>query len=460
MAQLGLAAAAFVLSPQVAYAQFDGTPGSVNSGSGNSAYRGGDALASRLQAELAGGSKREGELRTFYAARQYRPLWIEGGEISGAADTLLRLADTARIDGLNRKALRVDDLLSALRRSNSGTPKDMARAELALSRTLAAYVQGTRIARDSGMSYQNSLLAPVVPSIGSALGTAAQADSLDAYLGEMRWMHPLYSQLRAALAERELDPAATQLVQLNLERARALPANPAPRYVLIDAAGASLSMYENGKVVDTMRVVVGKPSQPTPMIAGELSSAILNPYWNVPPDLVRDRIAYNVNTKGLGYLKTGGYQVLSDWSDNAKVVSPAKVDWRAVAAGTKEQRVRQLPGRANFMGKVKFTFPNNLGIYLHDTPDKALLKEDTRQASSGCVRLEDAARLGRWLFGRTLVPSRGAVEQTVALDQPVPVYITYLTAAPDKGRIVFREDTYDRDQTQLAVLRRADRTSR
>ncbi len=448
-ANIGLVAAAFVLSPQVAFAQ---------------EYRGGvydgNLLSQRLEAELDGSGKRERELREFYAARQFRPLWIEDGVPNAAADTFLRLADTARYDGLSRKALRVDDLLSALRRSDSGTPKDLVRAELALSRTLAAYVQGTRIARDSGMNYQNSLLAPVVPSIGSALAEAAKADSLDDYLGEMRWMHPLYGQLRAALTARQLDAEATQRVQLNLERARALPANPAPRYVLIDAAGATLSMYENGKVVDTMRVVVGKPGQATPMIAGELSSAILNPYWNVPPDLVRDRIATNVNAKGLGYLKTGGYQVLSDWSDDAKVVSPARVDWRAVEAGAKEQRVRQLPGRSNFMGKVKFTFPNNLGIYLHDTPDKALLKEDTRQASSGCVRLQDATRFGRWLFGKTLVPKKGAVEQSVSLDQPVPVYITYLTAAPENGRIVFRDDTYDRDQTQLAVLRRAGRNSR
>ncbi|HUQ13775.1 MAG TPA: L,D-transpeptidase family protein, partial [Novosphingobium sp.] len=251
------------------------------------------------------------------------------------------------------------------------------------------------------------------------------------------------------------EPETAALIQLNLERARAIPANPAPRYVLIDAAGARLTMYENGRAVDSMRVVVGKPTAPTPMIAGLLSTAVLNPYWNVPPDLVRDRVAYNVNTTGLGYLKTGGYQVLSDFTDKAKVLNPAKVDWKAVAAGKKEVRVRQLPGKANFMGKVKYTFPNDLGIYLHDTPDKNLMLEDARQASSGCVRLEDAPRLGRWLFGKMPVAKPKAVEQSVPLDQPVPVYITYLTAAPEDGKIVFRDDTYNRDARQLAVLNRA-----
>ncbi|WP_195908686.1 L,D-transpeptidase family protein [Novosphingobium sp. Gsoil 351] len=209
-----------------------------------------------------------------------------------------------------------------------------------------------------------------------------------------------------------------------------------------------------------MKVVVGKPSEPTPMIAGLISNAVLNPYWNVPPDLVSSRIAWNVNKNGLGYLKSKGYQALSDFSNKPKVLNPAKIDWKAVEAGTKELRVRQLPGKSNFMGKVKFNFPNSQGIYLHDTPDKALLKEEVRFASSGCVRLEDAPRLGKWLFGKMPQAKKGGVEQVVPLEQPVPVYITYLTAAPDDGRIVFRDDLYGRDAPQMAELGRDARRSR
>ena len=122
--------------------------------------------------------------------------------------------------------------------------------------------------------------------------------------------------------------------------------------------------------------------------------------------------------------------------------------------------MRQLPGKGNFMGNVKFTFPNDEGIYLHDTPDKALLKEEVRFASSGCIRLEDATRLGTWLYGKMPAPKKGAVEQVVPLKQPVPVYITYLTAAPDEGRIVFRDDLYNRDGAQMAEVGRDRRGSR
>ena len=135
------------------------------------------------------------------------------------------------------------------------------------------------------------------------------------------------------------------------------------------------------------------PTQ-TPMMAGFIRQAILNPYWQVPDDLVQNSIAANVLNQGVRYLKNGGYQVFTDWSEKEQL-DPNEVDWHAVREGRKKVHVRQLPGGSNFMGKVKFEFPNAQGIYLHDTPDKQLLRLDQRQLSSGCVRLEDAPRLGR-----------------------------------------------------------------
>ena len=114
--------------------------------------------------------------------------------------------------------------------------------------------------------------------------------------------------------------------------------------------------------------------------------------------------------------------------------------------------MRQLPGKDNAMGKMKFMLPNDLGIYLHDTPEKALFNKEARRFSSGCVRLEDAPRLAKWLFGKPLSPKAGGSEQRVNMPQPVPVYITYLTAAPSGQGIAFRQDAYNRDSAQLAQL--------
>ena len=102
------------------------------------------------------------------------------------------------------------------------------------------------------------------------------------------------------------------------------------------------------------------------------------------------------------------------------------------------------------MGKMKFMFPNEYGVYLHDTPDRHLFKDDERRFSSGCVRVEDAERLAEWLFGRELEVRPGGTERHVNLPAPVPVYITYLTTAPTEKGIAFREDAYGRDAAQLA----------
>ncbi len=392
------------------------------------------------------GRRAPSDLREFYAGRGNRPLWVSSlGGISPAARTLLGHFETASWDGVKRGKLKIGDLEKALRRADGGHPQDVAKAELALSRSFVAYVRAMRDVKRSAMIYESEALMPGLPTPGAVLRAAASARSLQAYVDGMGWMHPLYGQTREALANDRLADAQRRQIFVNLQRLRAMPANPASRYVLIDAAGARLWMYEDGRPVDSMKVVVGKPQHPTPMMAGFIRYAVVNPYWNVPVDLVQATIANNVLDKGTGYLSAGGYQVLSDWTDRAQPIDPHRIDWRAVAAGDREVRVRQLPGGSNFMGRVKFMFPNAQGIYLHDTPDKDLMLKDGRQFSSGCVRLEDAARLGRWLLKKPLPRGAKQPEQRVALPVPVPVYITYLTAMPEKGRVAFRNDVYGRD---------------
>jgi murein L,D-transpeptidase YcbB/YkuD len=257
-------------------------------------------------------------------------------------------------------------------------------------------------------------------------------------------MHPLYAPLRWAAAT-TADESARLVLANNLERVRAVPANPAKRYILVDAASARLWMYEGRRAVDSMKVVVGKPVLPTPMIAGYIRHAIVNPYWNVPQDLIREKIAPNVLRSGPGYLKAARYEVLSDWTGTATPIDPGTVNWKQVAAGNEEVRVRQLPSSTNAMGRVKYEFPNKLGIYLHDTPDKDLMLKSARQFSSGCIRLEDAERLGVWLLNSPLPEGGSDAETKVPLPEPVPVYVTYLTAFPSNGQIALGPDPYRKD---------------
>jgi murein L,D-transpeptidase YcbB/YkuD len=251
-----------------------------------------------------------------------------------------------------------------------------------------------------------------------------------------------------------------RLIAANLERARRIPADPGKRFILVDTAGARLWLFEEGRVVGTMRTIVGKPGMETPEMAGFIRFAVLNPYWNVPPDLVQHNVAKQAVREGAGTIRRQRLQVLTDWTPRARILSPGNVNWAAVASGREIVRVRQLPGAGNAMGGVKFMLPNRLGIYLHDTPNKSLFARPDRRLSSGCVRVEDAQRLSRWLFLGMDVTNSGAAEQRVDLPEPVPVYIAYLTAIPGPGGIIFQKDVYERDQALLTALKEQEPVSR
>ena len=388
-----------------------------------------------------------GSVTDFYRARGGAPLWFAPGS-GNAAYQLVQLMGTARADNLNPRRYRVSGLTKAVRAAQSGHPVAVQRAETMLSEAFVNYARDLRHDPNAGIIYVDSELRPSAPSPRALLDQAARSGGLAKYVERMGWMSPVYGQLRQALASRQYgSERQRQQLAVNLERARALPAGN-HRYVVVNPAAQRLYMYENGQVVDHMRIVAGKPAPAiaqTPMMSALIRFAVLNPYWNAPADITAQKLAPNVLKQGRGYLKAKGYQVMSDWSERARVVDPGSVDWPAVVAGRVPIRLRQQPGPANSMGRMKFMFPNEQGIWLHDTPQKEVLEEAARLQSNGCVRLEDAPRFARWLFGRPLRAQGAKPEQRVALPNPVPLYIMYLTAVPSGSAIVYFQDLYGLD---------------
>jgi murein L,D-transpeptidase YcbB/YkuD len=183
------------------------------------------------------------------------------------------------------------------------------------------------------------------------------------------------------------------LIAANLERARALPPLKGRRYILVNVAARELTYHQDGQADGTMRIIAGARTEPTPMMAGLITHLMFNPFWEIPQDMVRGSIAPKMLRLGAGEAKALRLQVLSDWGEAPVEVDPARIDWQSVADGGLELRVRQRPGGDNMMGRVKFMLPNELGIYLHDTPDKAAFGGPSRLLSAGCVRLEQAPQL-------------------------------------------------------------------
>lgn len=241
-----------------------------------------------------------------------------------------------------------------------------------------------------------------------------------------------------------------QVLMINMERARRLPApGELKRHIIVDAGAATVSMYEHGVMVDSMRAAVGTPESQTPMMAALIRYAVVNPYWNVPPDLIVKSVAPRVVEQGLSYLSERKYEVFAGWTEGAPQLDPATVDWQAVKDGKLTLRVRRGPGAGNSMGDIKFMMPNALGIYLHDTHDRSVFSKEARWISNGCVRVEDAQRLATWLFGTMPAGQQPGIEERADLRDPVPVFLTYLTAQVTEDGIRFRPDPYGRDSAVL-----------
>ena len=390
----------------------------------------------------------------FYASRRNAPVWLREGTDSSAARELIRILQQAPLDGLSSGPALAAEAQSLLGRVRTGDPAALANAERLLSTAWVLYVQALQTP-PAAMTYADPWVAPRRETPGQILQAAASAHSLASHVRSISTVNPIYAQLRsAAYADFQASGRIDPRVAMNLERARNMPVHK--RYVVVDAASARLFMIDNNQIVDSMKVIVGKPTAQTPMLASTIYYATLNPYWNVPGDLIRKLIAPRVLEKGIGYLKSHGYQVLSAYGADPQPLDPAKVDWRAVAEGREIVKVRQLPGPGNSMGQMKFGFPNSRDIYLHDTPVKDLFAQADRDLSNGCVRLEDAERFGRWVLGRDPVAASSAPEQHVLLPTPVPIYVTYLTAQADGGRLTFLDDVYgldDQRQSRVAALR-------
>ena len=240
-----------------------------------------------------------------------------------------------------------------------------------------------------------------------------------------------------------------QQMMINMERLRWIPVEMEKDYLLINIPEYRLHIFENGKQLWTTNVVVGDEVKQTSIFKGDLSQIILNPYWGIPVSIVQNEILPHIK-RNSNYLAKNGIQVFS----GEKMVNPSKIKW-----GSYKENVpfnfRQKPGKNNALGRMKFMFPNNYHIYLHDTPSKRLFDETNRAFSHGCIRVENPKKLANYLLRNNPKWNPAKVDKTLLTDKQIginikptiPVYITYFTAWVDvNGQLNFRNDLYDLDK--------------
>jgi L,D-transpeptidase YcbB len=402
--------------------------------------------------------RRRRGLAAAYAARDYKLFWRAEAGWSLAARAVAERLRAASEDGLDLSAAPLPDIAQHSAVS--------ARDELALSEAVVAYahqaaggrIDPTRISRLIGAR-------PDLPPVAAILGavTAAGARAGDA-LRDYNPPHYGYQALRAKLAElrarhgeepppqgraarfarvaggvesdetlargraRAAAPRQEAEVIANMERWRWLPRDMGENRVEVNIPEFELAVVRGGVVAHRARVIVGKEETPTPVFSNALRFIIVNPYWNVPPSIINKEMLP----------KYGGD------------VSAIEQRGFKVAYRGGKLTVRQPPGEGNALGRIKFMFPNDFAVYLHDTPSRGLFGQSRRAFSHGCMRVEDPFALAEAVLGpdsgwseervRRLI---GEHERYINLSRPLPIHIEYFTAYVDEyGELRLRDDIY------------------
>jgi len=250
-----------------------------------------------------------------------------------------------------------------------------------------------------------------------------------------------------ALNADPIDPVPAILV--NMEKWRWMPRDLGAFYVRVNIPDFTVDVYKGSSVIHTTRIVVGKPSQQTPIFSDEIEHAIVNPAWNVPASITQNEMlpAARRNPRALS-----GYQVFALIKGRYRAVDPRQLNWRRIDA--RKIQIRQPPGQRNALGRVKFMFPNRYSVYLHDTPAKSLFEKDYRAYSHGCMRVMNPMEFAEALLSEEpelnsayLESLYGNRERRVDLKKKVPVHVTYFTAwVDDSGILQLRDDLYGHDR--------------
>lgn len=248
-------------------------------------------------------------------------------------------------------------------------------------------------------------------------------------------------------------------ININVARWKALLSDTRDQYVWVNIPDYRLRLVKNHAVITTFPVIVGKISRKTPEIRSNIDRIVINPYWYVPPTILRKDILPKV-MRDTDYLQTLNIKVFSV-KRPSQALNPANINWLSVKENPSQYVFRQEPGDDNALGRIKFEFANSHLIYLHDTPATALFNQNNRSFSSGCIRVKDPLSFLAYLMDWDSVLRQEKVQMETALasgkttvfklSTPVPIRITYITAWVDKSGILhFWDDIYDKDQ-QLII---------
>ena len=408
--------------------------------------------------------------RNFYRGRAFAPVWVNHQRATAKMDALAAVVERIDREGLDPRLYDIafiNERGGILRKrfSEEAAGEIDARLTFLYMQLASDLADGmSDLARSHPAWRMRPRTFDPAAHLTAAIADGKIAESLDS----LKPSHQEYRALTELLAEyrRRADKGESadgtdgvllaqriKQIALNMERWRWLPRERPATHIRVNIPAFRLDVRESDAVALSMRVVVGKKDTPTPIFIDSLTHVIFSPYWNVPATIAKDETVPSA-LRDPSFLQRTNMEVLDN---KGEVVDPRAIDLDRAS----DYRFRQRPGKSNALGLVKFMFPNEFNVYLHDTPADSLFVRATRSFSHGCVRVEQPQALAEyllkdrteWTRERIVEAMHAGEERTVRLRDPVPVYIGYWTVdiTPD-GKAAFLPDVYGLDARQAAAL--------
>ena len=430
------------------------------------------ALKDRLAGMAAAGTeierKDQDALRTFYTARNYAPIWIDNSGLAPRAGLL-----TAEIAAAGDYGLDPKDFALPAPAQNSAGPVELAKSELQLATAAliyARYARGGRIADPAEMLSTQLDRRPQWIDPKLVLDSLAVTEKPDAYLRGLQPKHEQFERLRqfyvAALPKSgRLDRLGGEAKRLraNMEMWRWLPDDMGTQagldkgmYVLNNIPEFMQYVYKDGEIVRSEKIVVGQLDKQSAVFSRPLKYVVLRPLWRVPDSI-------KVNELWPGLLRGGA--VMRKFAIEVDDKSGAKVDWHKIkwnAIDIDDYDFVQPPGPRSVLGHVKFSFPSQHTIYMHDTPDKYMFNASQRTLSHGCLRVRNPMALAEMILNEDKgwdaakiaeLDKSGPLNNEISIDKRIPIHLVYFTEwVDDAGKLKTFADIYGHEKRVIQAL--------
>lgn len=401
-------------------------------------------------------------LTEFYGARAYAPLWTDATGFNGDAKAAMAVFETATQWGLDPEAFPLPKLAED---AETLAPEAQAALEADLMQLVLTYARHARGGRIMSPSEQlNSNLdrkAQLIPP-DELLATLASAPDKGQALLDTHPAHPQFHLLRekyvAALGKsRDAKPnAAAKRLRANMEMWRWKWPDIGEFHLIANVPSYTIRVVHGGKTVHTERIVVGELGKQTSIFSRRLRDVTFRPMWRVP-ESIKVRELWPSLLRGGGMMRQYGLEV--------ETKSGRRLDWRTMDWANTDIRnyeVVQPPGAKSAMGYVKFSFPSQHTIFMHDTPDKWMFNQRQRTLSAGCLRLRNPLRVAELVLAYEKgwdadqideLARRGALNNEVLIDKRIPMHIVYQTAWVDEdGKLQLYSDIYGHEKRVTLAL--------